>query len=70
MNKKTVIQVLIIFLTLLISWLFFLKYFDKNKKIAQDIIIKKENVLEKFIYKNNNWLIYSFKLFRKCFFSR
>ncbi|MDA8918494.1 LPS export ABC transporter periplasmic protein LptC [Candidatus Pelagibacter sp.] len=46
MNKKTVIQVLIIFLTLLISWLFFLKYFDKNKKIAQDIIIKKENVLE------------------------
>ena len=46
MNKKTVIQVLIIFFTILISWLFFLKYFDKREKITQNIIIKKENALE------------------------
>ena len=46
MNKKTVIQVLIIFLTILISWLFLFKYFNKDKNISENIVIKKEDTLK------------------------
>ena len=46
MHKRTVIQVLIIFLTILISWLFFLKYFDKSENIIQDTVIKKKDILK------------------------
>ena len=46
MNKKTVLQVLIIFLTILISWLFLFKYFNKDKNISENIVIKKEDTLK------------------------
>ena len=36
MNKKTVLQVLMVFLIILISLLFYLKYFNKNAKILEE----------------------------------
>ena len=36
MNKKTVLQVLMVFLFFLISLLFYLKYFNKNAKILEE----------------------------------
>ena len=40
MNKKTVIQVLLAFLIILISVLFYLKYFNSNAKFQKEKLIK------------------------------
>ena len=37
MNKKTVIQILLIFLIFLFSILFYLKYFKNSQKISENI---------------------------------
>ena len=45
MNKKTVIQVLLIFLIILISLLFYLKYFNNDpKKIEEKTIVEKIDI--------------------------
>ena len=49
MNKKTVIQVLLIFLFLLITLSFYLKYFDSDPKI-----VKKSSELEEINVNQNN----------------
>ncbi len=42
MNKKTVIQFLLIFLIFLISLSFYLKYFNDNPKVLKDNLIEKK----------------------------
>ena len=49
MNKKTVIQVLLIFLFLLITLSFYLKYFDSDPKI-----VKRSSELEEIIVNQNS----------------
>jgi len=44
MNKKTVIQILIIFLIFLISLSFYLKYFNNNSKTLKDNSLLKEKI--------------------------
>ena len=44
MNKKTTIQILLIFLIFLFSILFYLKYFKNSQKISENIP-KEENKL-------------------------
>ena len=47
MSKKTIIQVLMVFLIILISFLFYSKYFDKKpKKLIESTKIKKVNTSE------------------------
>jgi lipopolysaccharide export system protein LptC len=42
MNKKTVIQILLIFLIFLITLSFYLKYFDDSPKLAKDKLVEKK----------------------------
>ncbi|MDC1258045.1 LPS export ABC transporter periplasmic protein LptC [Pelagibacteraceae bacterium] len=45
MNKKVIIQILMIFLIIFISWLFFFKYIKKDSdKVNQDMLKKKINI--------------------------
>ena len=46
MNKKTIMQIIMVFLIFIISLLFYLKYFNNSSKIVSENTISKKNAID------------------------